>query len=251
MLADLIPINKKLYTYWDDTNDIINKNHSINMLLLEYQKIHPDYEIGLINKKEIKNFFYNRFPFLYNIFDRIKIYCIRSDLSRMAHLYIHGGFYCDSHIQILDKLENITLCDYSIGTNHKSFIATKECGTHLNDVCLQYSVGEDDLQLECLRIAEIKLQNIIEKENKYKAGQYKHDIHVACSNGMYAYLDINGNIINPNINKNYIFNLFGHICPNGGDPNIFKKYSSIIMTSNLTRANNKHWSILCDEIDLI
>lgn len=246
ILSDIVDINKKIYTYWDDE---VPTNHDIYTLLASYRQIHPDYEIGIIDKKEIKHFLNKQFPFLYDFFDKFNIYTVRSDISRMAHLYMYGGFYCDSHIQLLNRLENLKVCDNTTA-NHKSFIATKQCGTHLNNVSLQYSIGQDNLQLQCLKIAETRLKEIINNQ-QYQAGQYEHHIHVACSNGMYAYIDINNNIINPHINQNYLFNFFGHISPNGGDPNIFKPYSSIMMTSSLTRAHNKHWSILCKEIDLI
>jgi hypothetical protein len=249
ILSDITQINKKLYTYWDDEN--IADDHPLYAVLAEYKKIHPEYEIGLINKNQIKQFLCsNNFDFLSEWFDRFNVYTVRSDISRIIHLYVHGGFYCDSHIQFTDKASSVEVCETSLNQSHLSYIMTEECGTHKNSICFQYSAGGDNVYLQCLKIVEQRLKDIIDSR-KYKAGQYAHAIHVACSNGMFAYVDINGQVVNPNENKGYLFNYFGHIKPLGGQYKPVRTYSSIIMTNNNTRANNKHWSILAEEIDLV
>lgn len=252
-LNDITDVVKKICIYWDDTNDLLDKNHPLNNVIDQYKEINKGYEISLIDKLEIKNFLKDNYTLLYELYDRFNIYGVRSDISRLVHLYLYGGFYCDTHVKILQPLEYVEICDHLTGFNKNTLsfinISSVDCREVKPSLGVLYSNGNDSLYLKCLSIAQTKIQEIINKQ-KHTAGLYTKDIHVACANGLYGYVNIDGKTVDPSKDKTILYNYFRHILKFGGDPKVFSGYSSNIMSSNNTRAGNKHWSILCQELDL-
>lgn len=236
-LSDELDIVKNICTYWDD-----GKTSVIKQTLSSWKKHNKDYALSLIDRAEIQEFLqeYN-YKYLYLYFNRFNLYSIRSDIARIAHLFIYGGFYLDSHVGLYGSLNNICYDNNLNDYNKDSLCYTQPMG-------LIYSQPKAKLLLECLDVMNIKVKEII-LSNKIRAGQYKKDMYVACGNGMYNHLNKKGEIIDFNTqpsNTDQILKFFRIFVE---DDSLYRFYGNSLVMDKQRETN--HWSVVSEKIDLI
>jgi mannosyltransferase OCH1-like enzyme len=94
--------NKKNYVwlYWEDKPGT-TKSDYLNMCLDTFKKHLKDYEVIVLNPKNINNYLSNVNP----NFNKIKTLAHKADYVRMLATYQHGGFWFDSDTVVMNNID--------------------------------------------------------------------------------------------------------------------------------------------------
>lgn len=136
----------------------------------------PDWDYKHFTDKAIIEYFINNplqeFPFILNVFQRLKFGAHKADLFRYYFLYIEGGVFIDSDAMIETDIENIvkkydffSVNSYIEGTVFQGFIGCSPCNPIIYEALKDaYTIDIDNLTKH-YHLLTANMYTIIKKGN--------------------------------------------------------------------------------------
>ena len=251
LLSEVVQIEKRLYSYWDEP--LTDASNPVSLTLEAWRLSNRDYSVGLISKQEVRAFLQQHFPVLHSYFDLFKIYCVRADIARFVHLYLHGGFYADTHVEFRGSLNTLEVDD-AVGLLNKEATAfiVGDPPPKPTLFGLFYATKGCELLLKTLEVAQRRCQDLVER-GPTKAGQYARLIHLAAGNGLFDFVNMSAAIASEDPSDPHTVGEYYRYLPRWGhNSSVFQFYENRhIFVGDWIRGGGKHWSILANEIDLL
>lgn len=251
LLSEVVQIEKRLYSYWDEP--LLEASNPVSLTLESWGVSNRDYTIGLISKPEVRMFLQKHFPLLHSYFDSFKIYCMRADIARFVHLYLHGGFYADTHVEIRGSLNTLEVDD-AVGQLNKKATALVVGDPPPRPTLfgLFYAAKGSELLLKTLGVIQLRCQELVE-HGPTKAGQYATLMHLATGNGLFDFVNMSAAIASEDPSDPHTVGEYYRYIPRWGhNSSVFQFYENRrIFAGDWIRGAGKHWSVLANEVDLL
>ena len=151
---------QNIYLYWHDDN--IPPEIIVNVQKI--QRFNPSFNVQICGDYKL-NSYKDKYPKLIELFNKISIYAIKSDIARCILLYENGGLWLDCHAVIFENTirllyNNFKDFDFCI-TKFKGYLKTSCLISSKNCLLLNHVLVDMENHLICHYNNEIKSANYI------------------------------------------------------------------------------------------